>query len=67
MPKDPASGLLVPGRLSAERRVPASIPRPDYVGRRAPAPARGGDVYDESEIARIRAAGAVAAGALAHL
>lgn len=67
MPKDPASGLLVPGRLSAERRVPASIPRPDYVGRRAPGPARGGDVYDEAEIARIRAAGAVAAGALAHL
>jgi methionyl aminopeptidase len=63
MPKDP-DGLLIPGRLSPARPVPASIPRPEYVGRAAPSPNTGGDRYTPDEIERIRAAGRVAAGAI---
>lgn len=67
MPKDLKTGLLTPGTVSPERRVPASIARPHYVGKRAPDPWTGGDVYDEADIERIRNAGAIAAAALAHL
>ncbi|MEI5582420.1 MULTISPECIES: type I methionyl aminopeptidase [unclassified Agromyces] len=63
MPKDPA-GLLIPGRLSPARAVPASIPRPEYVGRAAPSPNTGGDRYSPDEVELIRAAGRVAAGAI---
>jgi methionyl aminopeptidase len=63
MPKD-ASGHLIPGRLSPTRAVPAGIARPEYVGRRAPAPYRGGDWYAPDDVQRIRAAGRVAAGAI---
>ncbi|MGH3705330.1 MAG: M24 family metallopeptidase, partial [Agromyces sp.] len=63
MPKD-ASGHLIPGRLSPLRAVPASIPRPEYVGKRAPAPSTGGDRYTPEEVELVRAAGRVAAGAI---
>ena len=63
MPKD-AAGHLTPGRLSPTRTVPASIPRPEYVGRRAPAPNPAGDWYTPEEVERIRAAGRVAARAI---
>ncbi|MFE6966211.1 type I methionyl aminopeptidase [Agromyces sp. NPDC057679] len=63
MPKD-ASGHLIPGRLSPNRAVPASIVRPEYVGRAAPAANRDGDRYTPDEVERIRAAGRVAAGAI---
>ena len=63
MPKDSA-GHLIPGRLSPTRTVPASIPRPEYVGRRAPAPYTGGDLYTPEEVERIRAAGRIAARAI---
>lgn len=63
MPKDP-DGHLIPGRLSPARAVPASIPRPEYVGRPAPTPNTGDDRYSPDEIERIRAAGRVAAGAI---
>lgn len=63
MPKDP-DGLLIPGRLSPARPVPASIRRPEYVGRAAPTPNAGGDRYTPDEVERIRAAGRVAAGAI---
>ncbi len=63
MPKD-AAGHLIPGRLSPTRGVPASIPRPEYVGRRAPAPNPAGDWYTPEEVERIRAAGRVAARAI---
>ncbi|GAA4057295.1 type I methionyl aminopeptidase [Agromyces indicus] len=63
MPKDP-DGHLIPGRLSPARAVPASIPRPEYVGRPAPTPNTAGDRYSPDEIERIRAAGRVAAGAI---
>ncbi|WP_022894455.1 type I methionyl aminopeptidase [Agromyces subbeticus] len=63
MPKD-ASGHLIPGRLSPQRSVRADIPRPEYVGRRAPAAYTGDDRYSPVEVERIRAAGRVAAGAI---
>lgn len=64
MPWDP-EGHLVPGRTAVEPAVPAGIARPEYVGRKAPTLTRGNDVYDGEEVARIRAAGRVAAQALA--
>ena len=64
MPKD-ASGHLIPGRIAPARRVDASIVRPEYVGRPAPAKHTGGDVYDDAAIERIRAAGTIAADAIA--
>ena len=64
MPKD-ATGHLIPGRIGPPRPVDASIARPEYVGRPAPAKHVGGDVYDEETIERIRAAGTIAADAIA--
>jgi methionyl aminopeptidase len=63
MPKD-AAGHLIPGRLSPMRAVPASIARPEYVGRPAPTPNADGDRYTPEEVERIRAAGRIAAGAI---
>ncbi|WP_353814026.1 type I methionyl aminopeptidase [Agromyces sp. SYSU T00266] len=63
MPKDPA-GHLIPGRLSPTRPVPATIARPEYVGRAAPSPNTGGDRYSPDEVERIRVAGRIAAGAI---
>ena len=63
MPRD-AAGHLVPGTVSPRRTVPASIARPEYVGRPGPRPYSGGDVYSPDEIERIRAAGRIAAQAI---
>jgi methionyl aminopeptidase len=55
--------LLQPGRVSPMRRVPASIPVPEYVGRKRP---RIGEpnVKDAETIERMRVAGRIAAQAL---
>jgi methionyl aminopeptidase len=63
MPKN-AAGHLVAGKLAPRRAVPASIPRPEYVDKPAPAPHVGGDKYDEQTIAKIRFASQIAASAL---
>ncbi|WP_345764547.1 type I methionyl aminopeptidase [Diaminobutyricibacter sp. McL0608] len=63
MPKDSA-GHLVPGRISPMRAVPASIPRPEYVGRPGPTPSTRGDVYNAAEIELIRESGRIAAEAI---
>ncbi len=63
MPRD-SHGHLTPGRISPQRPVPASIVRPEYVGRAAPAPATGGDVYDEATIELIAESGRIAADAI---
>ena len=55
--------LLHPGRLSPPRRVPASIPRPEYVGRKYPKTGEP-DVKDAGTIERMRVAGRLAAQAL---
>jgi methionyl aminopeptidase len=44
--------------------VPSAIVRPEYVGRAAPTPNTNGDRYTAEEVARIRAAGRIAAGAI---
>ena len=64
MPKD-SSGHLTPGVVSARRAVPASIPRPEYVGRPSPARDDRGDVYTAHEIELIRESGRIAAQAIA--
>jgi len=60
MPRD-AAGHLVAGTVSPPRAVPASIPRPEYVGRPGPRPFTGSDVYTPTEIERIRVSGRIAA------
>ncbi len=57
-------GSLVPGRISPRRPVPASIARPEYVGRPAPQPFTGSEVKDAETIDRIRRAARLAAQAL---
>lgn len=63
MPKDSA-GHLVAGTLSPTRLVPASIARPEYVGKSAPKKHTAGDVYDATGLAKIRRAGRIASQAL---
>ena len=50
--------------VAAARRPPASIPRPEYVGRDVPDEGRGGHLHSPEEVERIRAAGRIAADAL---
>jgi methionyl aminopeptidase len=63
MPKD-TSGLLIPGVLSHPRTVALSIPRPEYVGKAAPSPYSGSNLYSSEEIEQIRQAGNVSSRAL---
>ena len=56
---------VAPGVVSSRRAVPASIARPEYVDRPAPAPYRGPEVKDEGTIAKMRVAGRIAAQAMA--
>jgi methionyl aminopeptidase len=63
VPKDNV-GKLFPGKLTPLRAVPANIPRPEYVGRPAPAAHIGGDKYDDLTISKIRRASKIAAQAL---
>jgi methionyl aminopeptidase len=58
--------LLVPGTLSPTRPVPASIPRPEYVGKDAPTPYTGPEVQDAETLEKMRIAGRIAARALAE-
>lgn len=57
---------LKPGILSPRRAVPASIPRPEYVDRPAPAAYTGSWVQDADTIERMRIAGRIAAQAMAE-
>jgi methionyl aminopeptidase len=59
-----ARAPLVPGTLSPQREVPASIPRPEYVGRKAPRPFTGSEVKSPEIIERMRVASRIAAQAL---
>ncbi len=56
--------IVTAGRVSPERVVPATIPRPEYVGKPAPARYTGPEVKDADTIARMRVAGRIAAQAL---
>ena len=55
---------LTPGTVSPVLSVPASIPRPEYVGKKIPAPYEGSDVVAPEVIDRIRVASRIAAQAL---
>lgn len=63
MPKN-SHGHLIPGRITAHRSVPASIPRPEYVGKPGPAPYTGDNIYPADRIEAIREAGGIAAEAI---
>jgi methionyl aminopeptidase len=54
-------GTLKPGTVGPRRPVPDAVPRPEYVGRPAPAPFRGPEVKDPDTIAAMRVAGKLAA------
>ncbi|MGC0416579.1 type I methionyl aminopeptidase [Embleya sp. AB8] len=56
--------ILVPGKPTPIRSVPADIPRPEYVGKPAPTPYTGPEVQDAETIERMRVAGRIAAGAM---
>jgi methionyl aminopeptidase len=56
---------VVPGQISAPRAVPPHIARPEYVGRSTAARNRGSEVKDAETIERMRAAGRLAARAMA--
>jgi methionyl aminopeptidase len=64
MPSSTSTGTLVPGTVSPRRPVPASIARPEYVDRPAPAPYTGPEVKDAETVERMRVAGRIAAQAL---
>jgi methionyl aminopeptidase len=55
---------IQPATISPPREVPASIPRPPYVGRTAPDPYTGDDVQSLETIERMRIAGRIAAQAM---
>ena len=63
MPKNSA-GHLIPGTVHPDPAPPASIVRPEYVGKKGPAKHVSGNVYTSDEIERIRTAGRIAADAL---
>lgn len=52
---------VAPAPVSPLRAVPARIPRPEYVGRPAPAPFRGSEVKDAETVERMRVACRLAA------
>src|SRR5918994_3532863 len=52
---------LTPGRLSPWRDVPASIARPEYVGKKRPKEWRGSHVQTPETIEKMRVAGRIAA------
>ncbi len=52
---------IAPAAISPRRDVPASIARPEYVDKPAPAPFTGSEVKDADTIARIRVASRLAA------
>ena len=67
MPLTTSRPPLAPGRVSPRRTVPASIARPEYVGKPRPAPYTGPEVKDAATIEAIRAASRLAAQALAEV
>ena len=57
--------LLAPGTISPELSVPPNIVRPEYVGRADADEGRGSNFYTAEETEKVRAAGLIAANALA--
>lgn len=63
----PAREGITQGIVSPMRPVPASISRPEYVGRKTAAAWPGGDVHSDELVERIRASSKIAAQALAEV
>jgi methionyl aminopeptidase len=64
MPRDAKTGNLIPGRISPKLDVPASIPRPEYVGKAAPSKFTGSNIKTPEQIEKIRYSGKIAAQAI---
>ncbi|MEY4901004.1 MAG: hypothetical protein RI895_1426 [Actinomycetota bacterium] len=60
-------GILKPGVVTPMRLVPSAIPRPEYVGKKAPKKHAGSDVQSQEVIEKMRIAGRIAALALAEV
>ncbi|MHA7176091.1 type I methionyl aminopeptidase [Arthrobacter sp. Sr24] len=60
-------GKLVPGTISEQLAVPASIPRPEYVGKAGPAPFKGSEVKDAETLEKIRISSKIAAQAIVEV
>ncbi|MBP3036832.1 type I methionyl aminopeptidase [Arthrobacter sp. zg-ZUI100] len=60
-------GRLTPGTVSPRLPVPASIPRPEYVGKEAPTPFTGSEVKSPETIEKIRVASKIAAQAIVEV
>jgi methionyl aminopeptidase len=58
---------LVAGIVSPTRRVPANIPRPEYVGKKMPSRYTGSDEQTPETIEKMRIAGRIAAQALVEV
>jgi methionyl aminopeptidase len=58
---------LKPGRVSPLRKVPTTIPRPEYVGKKAPTRTGEPDVKTPEQIEKMRIAGQIAGAALAEV
>jgi methionyl aminopeptidase len=65
MPRDSQTGFLTPGVISKPLSVPSSIARPEYVGKPAPVEWTGSHIKTADQIEKIRAAGKIAAEAIA--
>jgi methionyl aminopeptidase len=65
MPRDSQTGFLTPGLISKPLSVPSAIARPEYVGKPSPAEFTGGHIKSADQIEKIRAAGKIAAEAIA--
>jgi methionyl aminopeptidase len=64
MPRDPKTGFLIPGKVSAQLPVPKDIVRPAYVGKSAPAAYKGSYIQTQDQIEKIRNSGRIAAQAI---
>lgn len=58
---------LVPGVITPTRNVPPQIIRPEYVGKKSPAPHKGSDIQSPETIEKMRIAGRLAATAMAEV
>ena len=65
MPRDDQTGFLTPGLVSKTLEVPKHIVRPEYVWKPAPAEWLGGHTKTPEQVEKIRAAGKIAAKAIA--
>jgi methionyl aminopeptidase len=65
MPRDHKTGFLTPGVISKTLTVPSAIVKPEYVGKPSPAEWTGGHTKTPEQVDKIRAAGKIAARAIA--